>query len=87
MKVEMMGIRSSALNTINWYLSYRKQRVVAIDGNVGNRIASGWTNFNRGVPQGSNLGPIFYALFANDLPSSTNRILTMYGDDSSIIVL
>ena len=43
------------------YLSNRRQRV-KISGEVSN-----WSTINRGVPQGSVLGPLLFNLFLNGL--------------------
>ena len=37
-----------------------------------------------GVPQGSNLGPLFFLLFVNDLPSVLDCDSEQYADDSSL---
>ena len=47
-------------------------------------MLSDWININIGVPQGSILGPLFFILFANDLPDSVNSELDEYADDSTM---
>jgi hypothetical protein len=45
------------------------------------------TKLNRGVPQGSILGPLFFLLYNNDLPYILNNVskLTLFADDTSLI--
>ena len=46
---------------------------------VINGTSSRWTDVGSGVPQGSQLGPIPFLLFVNDVTSAT---LAMFADDS-----
>ena len=60
-KLHAYGMSKTACGMIVSYLSNRRQRV-KISGEVSN-----WSTINRGVPQGSVLGPLLFNLFLNDL--------------------
>ena len=70
---------------INWivsFLSNRKQ-IVLLDGFV-----TEFVSINRGVPQGTGLGPILFSIMVNDIrPIYPERnLLLKYADDLTLSV-
>ena len=39
-----------------------------------------------GVPQGSILGPLLFNIFVNDLPHYLSENITVYADDTSVVI-
>ena len=77
-KLEMYGIRGIALNWIQSYLYGRQQFVHYLNSNSSN------LNISTGVPQGSILGPFFFIMYINDLPSVSSIMKPiLYADDSN----
>ena len=68
-------------NTLNWFKSYltnRKQMCKV------NQTTSKCRTISCGVPQGSNLGPILFLLYVNDLPNCLKSTsASMFADDST----
>ena len=60
------------------YLKNCKQRVFL------NCQTSEWRKFNYGVPQGSELGPLLFLIYINDLPDSITSICKIFADDTSL---
>jgi len=78
-KLESHGIDGDLLHWIVDWTTNRQQRVVL------NGTHSEWTEVTSSVVQGSVLGPIFFAIFINDLDISINSIhgifLSKFADD------
>jgi hypothetical protein len=79
-KLNYYGIMGSELNLIRSYLFDRNQVV-----KTGKEISS-VRCVNRGVPQGSLLGPFLFLLYMNDLPSALTSSPILYADDTSIVM-
>jgi hypothetical protein len=84
-KIAIDKLKSTGLNPyiINWvisFLSNRKQRVV-VDG-----ITTNYVHINRGVPQGTVLGPTLFSVMVNDIDVADpkNNLLVKYADDITV---
>src|SRR3984885_15376093 len=78
-KLENYGIRGTSLQWFHSYLDNRQQLVKCNDQFSNLRI------IRYGVPQGSNLGPLLFLLYINDLPSASTLLhFILFADDTNI---
>ena len=77
-KLEVYGFDDSARQWIVSYLTNRYQSVW-ID-----HVLSDFKENSIGVPQGSNLGPLFFLVFFNDLPTFITGSIDCFADDSTL---
>jgi hypothetical protein len=86
-KLKFYGIDGKFKTLIESYITntYQKVTLEKIDYNNN---SSEWVRINCGVPQGSILGPLFFLIYINDLPTLINKDnnIVLYADDVSIVI-
>ena len=85
-KLEFYGITGITYKLIKSYLQGRYQTVVL--NNHSSSTCSNWGETTHGIPQGSILGSLLFALYINDLPQITNdnSKSALFVDDTSMII-
>ena len=78
-KLEIYGIRGTALKWFSSYLSCRTQFV-----SIGDAISNP-SNIKCDVPQGSVLEPLLFIIYINDINKSSNLLkFILYADDTNV---
>ena len=79
-KLSAYGVSKHACNLIINYLCNRRQRT------KGMGKCSEWVTINRGVAQGSVLGPLLFNIFVNDLfYTDMDSMICNYADDNHLV--
>uniref|UniRef100_A0A1Y1KS26 Reverse transcriptase domain-containing protein n=1 Tax=Photinus pyralis TaxID=7054 RepID=A0A1Y1KS26_PHOPY len=74
-KLDSIGFSQSLLQLFTSYLSHRSQYVTYNDFTSDLYVASS------GVPQGSNLGPLLFLIFINDIGAAISNHFLLFADD------
>ena len=76
--MKLFSITGPPLKLIQSFLNNRLQRVVLNGQN------SSWITVFAGVSQGSDLGPLFFLVYVNDLTEGISSTTKLFADDTSL---
>ena len=79
-KLEHYGIRGVALKLLNSFLTNRMQYI------VHQNLCTDTVINKFGVPQGSNLGPLLFLIFINDIPNALVSLPRLFADDTCLVI-
>jgi len=87
-KVEFYGVEEKLETLIESYLTGRYHRV-ALFNITNNNNSSKWELLKCGMPQGSILGPLFFLIYINDLPTrvNTDNNMLLFADDTRVLII
>ncbi|QJC37765.1 hypothetical protein GJU03_01205 [Enterobacteriaceae endosymbiont of Donacia bicoloricornis] len=84
-KLRYFGVHDDSINWFHSYLTDRKQKVKLCGEN--GVVFSQYLNIKSGVPQGSILGPLLFAIYICDLPNIVKYTkIHYYADDSQMYI-
>lgn len=84
-KLDAFGIRGTCASLLSSYLTDRSQTVCITNDNLS--YYSNTVKIQKGVPQGSILGPILFLLYVNDLADGVGEgLVCQYADDTSVVL-
>jgi hypothetical protein len=79
LKLENYGVKRKSLTWFKSYLTDKTQKCL-VNGQLSNAVPMTY-----GVPQGSNLEPLLFLVYINDLPNCLNHTTPrMFADDTSV---
>jgi hypothetical protein len=86
-KLQFYGVNGKAKSWLESYLNNRHMRVQISDEGSNQMSFSAWEKITDGVPHGSDLGPLLFLTYVNDLPKTINdkTVPILFADDMSII--
>ena len=80
-KLDHMGFRGHSLQYFRSYLTGRRQYTQVGD------YKSNECPINKGVPQGSVVGPVLFCLYINDIVQAVDVEVVLFADDAAFIII